>query len=131
MPAPIASVEPFVGARYTHLGIDIDTTLGQRALATNTDSHFADPLLGGRWSIEILDPLDFSFSGDIGGFGAASELVWSLQALFEYRLSWTLFGADLRALAGYRVLDYDRDDGLLSDVDVQYRGPILGLGGRF
>lgn len=124
-------LEPFVGARYTHLGIDIDTSLGQRALATNEDFDFADPLLGARWAIDVCDPLEFSFSGDIGGFGASSELVWSLQGLFGYRLPWTLFGGELRAVAGYRVLDYDRDDGALEDVDIQYRGPLLGLAGRF
>jgi len=71
----------------------------------SSSSDWADPILGIRWSLGLIENLALRFRADIGGFGAGSELAWSLNSLFEYELPWTLFSAPLSVGAGYKVLD--------------------------
>jgi hypothetical protein len=127
-------VEPFVGARYTHLGNGLEVRQNGVPLASVSDSSdWADPILGVRWSLGLLESLALRFRADIGGFGAGSELAWSLNSLLEYTLPWTIFSAPLVAGAGYKVLDFDYESSGKVDKDIQlnFRGPLLGLGVRF
>ena len=127
-------VEPFVGARYYHMGNGIEIRRNGVPLAdVSSSSDWADPILGIRWSLGLLEQLALRFRADIGGFGAGSELAWSLNSLFEYTLPWTILSAPLVAGAGYKVLDFDYESGGKPDKDIQlnFRGPLLGLGVRF
>lgn len=127
-------VEPFVGARYTHLGNGIEIRRnGVPRVDVSSDSDFADPILGIRWSLGLLPALALRFRSDIGGFGAGSELAWSLNGIFVYELPWTLFSAPLSLGAGYKVLDFDYESSgrLDKDIALNFRGPLLGLGASF
>jgi hypothetical protein len=126
-------VEPFVGARYYHSGNGIEIRRnGVLRADVSASSDWADPILGIRWSLGLLEQLALRFRADIGGFGAGSELAWSLNGLFEYTLPWTIFSAPLVAGAGYKVLDFDYESSGKVDKDIQlnFRGPLLGLGLR-
>jgi hypothetical protein len=127
-------VEPFVGARYTRLGNDLELRQnGVPVASVSGNTDWADPILGVRWSLGLLENLALRFRADIGGFGAGSELAWSLNSLFEYQLPWTLFSAPLVAGAGYKVLDFDYESGgnVSKNIALNFRGPLLGLGLRF
>jgi hypothetical protein len=127
-------VEPFVGARYTHLDNSIELRRnGVPFVDVSSDSDWADPILGFRWSLGLLPALSLRARGDIGGFGAGSELAWSLNGLFVYELSWTLCSAPLSLGAGYKVLDFDYESSgrIDKDIALNFRGPLLGLGARF
>jgi hypothetical protein len=128
-------VEPFVGARYIYIANSVELRQGGVPIASASGStEWADPILGIRWSLGLLPRLALRFRADIGGFGAGSELAWSLNSLFEYALPWTLFSAPLVVGAGYKVLDFDYESGsgrFDKEIDLEFRGPLLGLGLRF
>ena len=47
---------------------------------------WADPLIGFRWEVPVLDRLSLAFRGDIGGFGASSDLIWGIDSEVRYWL---------------------------------------------
>jgi hypothetical protein len=127
-------VEPFVGARYTYMANDLELRRNGVPVASASGStDWADPILGIRWSLGLIERLALRFRADIGGFGAGSELAWSLNGLFEYTLPWTICAAPLAVGAGYKVLDFDYESSGKVDKDIQlnFRGPLLGLGVQF
>jgi len=63
--------------------------------------------------------------GDIGGFGAGSDLSVSALATVNY-----VFSDRLSASAGYKLLDVDYDHGG-HVYDAHLGGPVLGLTHRF
>jgi hypothetical protein len=127
--------EPIVGGRYTNSENDIELRRGGVPFAaTGADVEFVDPFVGGRWSLDLLESLALTFRADIGGFGAGSQLAWSMVSTLIYRLPWTIFSAPLFLGAGYRVIDFDYDDDsgrVKKELDLNFRGPLLGLGTRF
>jgi hypothetical protein len=63
--------------------------------------------------------------GDIGWFGAASDLTWQAMAGFGYH-----FKDNCAGFTGYRALGVDyEDDGFVMDT-VTY-GPLIGVAIRF
>jgi hypothetical protein len=124
----------YVGARYMYLSSELDATAGigtVRRSANVFDSvAWADPLMGVRWSVPLLDWVSLDFRGDIGGFGASSDLIWGLASTTRVWLPWEPFSTRPYVAAGYRVVAFDRSN---SDdrVEMQYRGPVLGLGFTF
>jgi hypothetical protein len=130
------SVEPTVGGRYvrTHADITIETSGGpvippsERSRETTQDG--AEPFLGSRFHFNLFPALSWNFAGNVGGFGAASDLSWEIASFLGYTLPWKLGPADLDVFAGYRLLDFEFEDGN-KELNVQMRGPLLGTGFRF
>ena len=122
----------YAGARYVHLGNDLGGgvgVIGGRQFSGDVSDtvNWADPIIGLRWSVPVLDAVTLDFRGDIGGFGASSDLDWGLVADARYWLSWTLWSARPYLAAGYRLVAFDRSESSDS-VDMQLRGPIVGMG---
>ena len=117
------SAELMAGARYWLLGGDVAVT-GPRGntVGTSGTRQWVDPVVGARFARPLNDDLLMRVRADVGGFGAASDFTWGVEALGEYRCS-DYCGLQL----GYRVLDVDyaRGDGFAYDVN--YRGPIAVL----
>jgi len=115
-----ASAELLAGARYWLVGGDVQVT-GPRGntISTSGTRQWVDPIIGGRIATPLTDRMLMRLRADIGGFGAASDFTWNIEAVGEYRCS-ECCGLQL----GYRVLDVDyaRGDGFAYDVN--YRGPI-------
>lgn len=63
----------------------------------------------------------FRAAGDIGGFGAASDLTWQAMAGFGWR-----FSENGGAFLGYRAIGTDYEDGGFT-YDMVVHGPLLGL----
>jgi hypothetical protein len=121
----------YTGARYMWFLNKLDATGGvvggvQRAAAVSDSFAWADPLIGVRWSAPVLDWASLDFRGDIGGFGASSDLVWGLVGNAKVWVPWHVFGTEPYVALGYRVVAFDR-----SNVDLQFRGPMIGAGFTF
>ena len=133
----------FAGARYYYFysrvraAANVNVTLPRqsaavhRAVDTSKSFDWADPVIGLRWDLPLLDCLTLEFRGDIGGFTAGSDLAWNLVSGLRYWPSTTIFSAHPWIGAGYRALGYDYVATSDSEVDLQFRGPYAGLGLRF
>jgi len=129
-------LEAFVGGRYTYMGNTITVSASERPLERSISSNvdFVDPIVGGRWRAPLPYDFGLTFSGDIGGFDTGSKLSWSLASTVTYDLPWTLAGGALNLSAGYRIISFDYEDGsgdALRDIDLEFRGPLLGVLARF
>jgi hypothetical protein len=125
----------YAGMRYVHLGNEIDATtevvqlgLERRTEATAT-FDWADPLIGVRFEVPLHDRVSLAFRGDIGGFGASSDLAWGLVGDVRYWMGWSPRGARPWLGLGYRVAAFDRSGGDGEErADAQFRGPTAGVG---
>ena len=119
-------VQLLAGARYAHVELDLDRQGGGAWMG---DEDWVDPLVGVRAKAWLWGGLGLELGSDIGGFGVASDLVWSLYLRADWRVS-RGFGI----FAGYNLLDYDFDEGPDSDTlryDLRLSGPVLGVAFRF
>lgn len=109
-----------LGGRYLYLKNEIDFSM---AADRDRSNDFVDLTVGGRYGMDVTERIGLLVGGDIGGFelGSSSEFAWNAQALGSYRI-----GESGRLWAGYRILDFDRDEGGSSGFDVQFSGPIVG-----
>jgi hypothetical protein len=103
------------GARYVDLSATLDLDLFPRVKGSR---DWFEPFVGTRYITQLSDKWSLSVRGNIGGFGAGSDLTWELRAMFLYttgKNSWAL---------GWRYMDidYDRTD---FGFDVKLNGPVL------
>ncbi len=124
--------DALAGARYTYLGVSVDTKLSINDLVfkKNLDGSrdWVDPFVGGRVQFGLSDSIDFLLRGDVGGFGVGSDFTWNTQGLLGYRF--TLLGNNAEAWGGYRALGQDYDEGSgRKDLewDVILHGPVIGM----
>lgn len=70
-----------------------------------------DPLVGGRILAALSPKVTVTIAGDVGGWGAGSELDYQVAGLLGYRIkpSWTV-------QAGYRYLYVNYRSGIIFDV---------------
>lgn len=123
----------YAGTRYMYFNVKLDVSGGvvggiQRAGAASNSWAWADPLIGVRWEVPLLDRVSLDFRGDIGGFGASSDLIWGLVGGVRYWLPWTPWTIQPWLGMGYRVLAFDRSSGANNSIDMQFRGPTSGMG---
>lgn len=133
--SPMA-IEALAGGRYMYLYQSIDITGNQDRVkrSANATLDWVDPFVGGRWTVPIVEHLDLIFRGDIGGFGAGSELAWNLLGAFRYELPWTISSARTFALLGYKAFDFDYRTGSGAEknkIALNLRGPALGFAFSF
>ncbi len=92
-------LDPFVGFRYTnyHVFGDVEGIVNM----TEIDEHagFWDPVIGFHLHCYPLPRIPIELKTDIGGFGAGSELTWSLMFDSGYALS-----PSIDILAGFALL---------------------------
>ncbi|TMA48710.1 MAG: hypothetical protein E6J81_04905 [Deltaproteobacteria bacterium] len=68
------SLGVYAGTRYMYFNVKLSARAGvvgaaQRAASASDSWAWADPLIGARWEVSVLDRLSLDFRGDIGGFG--------------------------------------------------------------
>jgi hypothetical protein len=120
MENPTMKLDVFGGARVNWIELDLDAGPG-----ISKDDSWVDPVIGARFEAPLPNDFFFRALGDIGGFGAASDLTWQALAGFGWRFSNS--GA---LLLGYRALGTDYDNGNFS-YDMTAHGPVLGLEFKF
>ena len=109
------------------------TVSGGRAVASSGDITWVDPIVGMRLRHQFAPHHELTLSGDVGGFGAGSELSW--QALGAYRWDFAKSSSAIwSGMIGYRALyvDYERGAGLTRyEFDMLIHGPVFGISARF
>ena len=130
------SLDVFVGARYywflTRLRASASVRTRRRDFARSVDvTHtfdWADPLVGVRWQLPLLDCISADFRGDIGGFEAGSDIAWNLVGGFRYWVDFTLLSSHPYLGLGYRALGFERSESSSNGMDLQFRGPYASAG---
>lgn len=88
-------------------------------------TSWADPLIALRYTLRFSERWGITVFGDIGGFGAGSQLTWEAFGTLNYRPnSWSEFRV------GYRHLYVDRS-ARGTEFDIGLSGPIIGTTFRF
>ena len=118
-------VAPEAGFRFSYLRAELDV---QHGPTVDQNESWVEPLVGSRFGIDLSDHWNLTAEGNVGGFGAGSDLAWNVQGFVGYRTS--LFGVPTTFALGYRALhqDYDHND---FDYDVTTFGPIIGAAFHF
>ena len=102
-------------------------------MARSGTLEWVDPFVGLRVRHELAPGREIQFLGDIGGFGAGSDLTWQLFAGYSFDFSiWQ--STLLHGLVGYRALavDYTQDSGAnKNNLDLILHGPVVGLSVRW
>jgi hypothetical protein len=122
----------WAGARTVYLSNELDAKIGvvqgaKRSANVRDSLAWADPLIGVRRSVPVLEDVALDFRSDIGGFGASSDLTWGLLGDVRLWLPWKPFDLAPYLVLGYRLVAFDRSPGA-ANVDLQLRGPVLGTG---
>jgi hypothetical protein len=130
------SLGVYLGTRYLHLGQELDASVSinnrsGRSASASSVINSADPMIGIRWEVPVLDSLSLDFRGDIGGLPTNDKLTWGIVGDARYWLGWEPFGARTWLEAGYRIVAYQRDFGGGNNLNLQLRGPLVALGFQF
>jgi hypothetical protein len=114
------------GVRVNYLSMDLDVDFARIPDRHRSGSEtWVDPIIGVRLQQELSDKFFFRAAGDIGGFGAASDLTWQALAMFGYRIN---DRADV--VLGYRGIGTDYESGDFG-YNVTNHGPFLGFEYKF
>ncbi len=110
------------GFRMLSLGLDLELTPGLlEGRSRSFTRTWIDPVIGFRSRAYLTDWLFVVARGDIGGFGANSELTWQAFAGAGAQISrWAAF------VAGYRAIGYDYDQAGFS-YEITTYGPVAGF----
>ena len=90
-------VDALTGFRYWHVGQNLQ--FNPSGTEFSGSLNWVDPLIGGRIRAALSPKVSVTIAGDVGGWGAGSEMDYQVAGLLGYRIkpSWTL-------QAGYRYL---------------------------
>jgi len=112
----------YAGTRYNNIALDLNGPLGKNPSGTH---EWWDPIVGGLVSLPIWKSISLHVKGDIGGFGAGSDLTWQAYPYLNWQIS------KLASVqAGYRLLytDYETGSGLNRfKYDMLTSGPQVGF----
>ena len=137
-PAGFYRLLPFLeigaGGRLNNLQASIEGRrnafpAGTYEVSESASKTWFDPIFITRLTADIKDKWIFQFRGDVGGFGAGSDLTWQVQAYAGYQFT-KLF----RLTAGYRYMSMDYDKGTDTDrfiYNVDTFGPEISFGFHF
>ncbi len=119
-------LDAYAGARVNYLSLDLNVK-GPRGnkFSRHGSETWVDPIVGTRFQAELPHNFFFRAVGDIGGFGAASELTWQASGGFGYHIT-----PSSSILLGYRVLGTDYTSGGFT-WDITTQGFILGYEYKF
>lgn len=118
-------VDLLAGGRLTALNVDVELSGPQQTIERDRSKSSLAPVLGARFRVPLGDRWGLAAYGDIGGFGATSDMSWQLMGTVQYDLS-----NSWRISAGYRHVAISHEKGDF-DIDMAISGPILGLSYRF
>ncbi len=123
---PRGSVDATAGVRYWHLTSTLNLRQGLLpAFSASASQDWVDPILGGRFRLNLKKGWFATLMGDGGGFGAGSQVTWQIYTGVgkEIKEKYSLF-------LGYRHLSVDyRNGGFIYDTNMD--GMLLGLGIKF
>lgn len=114
-------IDALTGIRYWHLGQDLQFSPSILGLNISGSQNWVDPLVGGRIEAALSSKVVVAILGDVGGWGAGSQLDYQVVGILGYRIKpkWTL-------QAGYRYLDVNYRSGS-SILDTATAGALFGV----
>jgi hypothetical protein len=123
-----AYLDLFAGARVYNFYSEIvlrPNLPGGTGFAANGTTTWADPIIGLRGRYYVSRAVFLNGYGDVGGFGAGSELSWQvLGSIGVQAARW----CDVQL--GYRALSFEYD-GARGKQEITTHGPIIGATIRF
>jgi hypothetical protein len=110
-------VDALAGARYSRF----DTRVQARFLDKSDVKDWVDPFVGARLRFKLSEKWGLAVRGDVGGFGAGSDLTWLGTAFFSYQVR-----ESMALIFGYKYMDvhFDNKD---SAMDMKTYGPGFGV----
>ena len=111
-------VDALTGFRYWHVGQNLQFKPSGTEFSGSL--NWVDPLVGGRIQAALSPKVSVTIAGDVGGWGAGSEMDYQVGGLLGYRIkpSWTL-------QAGYRYLYVNYRSNIIFDAATS--GVMFGL----
>lgn len=127
------TLDALVGGRlmYFYDSLTINGSGGRFNRYANSSSTWVDPFVGGRFAVPVWGDLDVVFRGDIGGFGAGSQLAWNVLGGFQYILPWQPGGAQTSLVAVWKTLSFDYESDRDVTSNLTFSGPAFGLSFHF
>jgi len=115
-------IDALTGFRFWHLGTTLTVTPPPSGGSPYASQNWADPLVGGRIQVPLGAKLVALVAGDVGGWGAGSQLEYQIVGGLTYKVKpkWAL-GAAWR----YLYLDYNNRTRLSSQTALS--GVTLGV----
>jgi hypothetical protein len=117
-----AFLDVFAGARVYNFysQIRLIPNLGNLGINNSGTQTWADPIFGLRGRYYVSRAVFLNFYGDVGGFGAGSDLSWQVLGAVGVQVShW----CDVEL--GYRALGFDYQPGRTNQ-EITMHGPIIG-----
>jgi hypothetical protein len=128
------SLGAYAGMRFTHFGVDIGTQVSVvggfqgQGRAVERGYNWADPMIGLRGEVPVFDRLSLAFRGDVGGWGASSDLIWGVVGDLRYWPEWSPWSTQPWFGMGWRIAAFDREFGAGNKLDLRLSGPTAALG---
>jgi hypothetical protein len=114
-------IDALTGFRYWHLGEKLSFNPSRLGINFSGSQNWADPLVGGRIQTPLSPKVDVTIGGDVGGWGAGSQLDYQFAGLLGFKLK-----PKLALQMGYRYLHVDYRNGS-TIYDTTTSGALLGL----
>jgi hypothetical protein len=113
-------VDALAGFRYWHFGQNLSFTTNSLNFSGSQD--WVDPLVGGRILGNLSPKIEVAIGGDVGGWGAGSQLDYTIGGFLGYRIK-----PAVALQAGYRYLSVNYRNGARSRIaDLNISGPVIG-----
>ena len=113
-------VDALTGFRYWHFGQSVKFNPSVTGLNFSSSQNWVDPLVGGRILANLSPKILVTIGGDVGGWGAGSQLDYQFGALLGFRIK-----PSVVLQAGYRYLSVDyRSGGTI--INLITSGAVLG-----
>jgi hypothetical protein len=93
-------IDALTGFRYWHLGQKLKFSPSRLGRDFSASQNWVDPLVGGRITVALSSKAEITIAGDVGGWGAGSQLDYQLVGLLGYRIK-----PKQALLVGYRYLN--------------------------
>jgi hypothetical protein len=117
-------IDALTGFRYWHFGENLTFSPGTLGLNYSPSQNWVSPLVGGRIEAPLSPKLALIIAGDVGGWGAGSQLEYQIAGVLSYQLKpkWT-------AQAGFRYLnvDYMGSGNAGGVVNLTLSGVVIGV----
>lgn len=113
-----------MGLRYWHFGENLQFSPSLLGLNFSKSQNWVDPLVGGRIETAVSQKAVVTVAGDVGGWGAGSQLEYQIVGLLGYKLK-----PSMTLQAGYRYLyaDYQKNGPANASNRFALSGIVLGL----
>jgi hypothetical protein len=96
------TMDAVTGIRYWHFSENLKFSPSALGLDITPSENLVDPLVGTRFEAAVSPKVSVKFQGDVGGFGAGSQVEYQLVGLLGYKVK-----PNLTLQGGYRYLYID------------------------